>query len=62
MHIIPPLLRLMSVPRFCSVFVDSLLIVAPVVGFCVYSMFCCVLLFCNRLDGLLYFVCLSGVL
>ena len=39
--------------RFCCCwfFVDSLLIVACIVWFCVYSMFCCTLLFCNHLDG-----------
>ena len=37
--------RLDLLPREYTVVVDSKLIVAPIVGFCVCSMFCCTLLF-----------------
>ena len=48
MHLSPPTplwLRLLSVLRSGSVVVDFLFIVAPIVGVCNCSMFCCTLLY-----------------
>ena len=46
MHLSPPQwLRLLSVLCGCSVVVDFLFIVTPIVGGCNCSMFCCMLLY-----------------
>ena len=45
MQLSPPLVRLLSVLRGCSVVVCVLFIVTPIVGACNCSMFCCTLLY-----------------
>ena len=55
---------------FCSVVVDFLFIVIPILGVCNFSMFCCMLLYVHssiaiiligkRESWLLYLICLPG--
>ena len=45
MHLSPKWLRLLSVLMRCSVVVDSLFIITPIMGFCNISMFRCALLY-----------------